>query len=846
MASTERPASLRFAEFELRPQERLLLRDGQPLALGRRAFEVLLVLAAKPGELVSKDDLLTQAWPGLVVEEGNIAAQVLALRKALGPQAIATVPGFGYRFTLRLDDGAAPAAEAPSNPPAPEAPRGAAAVPPGLRLFGRAQELARLQSALQTPGLLTVIGPSGVGKTRLARALLDGFGSGAGHWLDLAALNDATQLLPALARLLNRPSPGAAGVSALAPHLGREDLLVLDNAEHMVGPVAELVAALRAAWPQGRLLVTSQVPLHLADERIEPLEPLAVQEQGWDDGAIGLMVARIAAADSRIALGPEQVPLLGRLCAQLDGLPLGIEMAAARVPLLGLQGVFDALGERFAMLRRGLRDAPSRHQTLHAALDWSYALLEPEEQRLFRALGVCNGGFSLELMQAVAAVPEGDAEARWQAIDTLGALVERSLVVAEIAHPPRYRLLETMRAYALEQLAQAQEEAPARSLHGHAMVKHMLAAAAATYGGAPGGQAQGQAAAVREFDNYREAMTWALQHDPECAVRMSVAALNSLVYTAMLGETAHWLAACEPVLGGLPLPTQAKWWGEQARALITLRRGPQAIAAAIQAGRLSRELGDDAGRFHAAISVVRACTRYQPEVAPALAEMEDVVQHAPAAVRARLGVNAAGTRAVACELQGDLEGALRHREDERRLALARDMVESACAAESNIVALLAQLGRAEEALPRARAALGQATRAGSLNATYLHAYLVELLLRLGRLDEALQEAPQALHLARRDQVFDVCVTLCQVLAGRSRHAAAAQWLGHALQQFDAAGQSLPAHELAELQGLLDGMNATLGAREVERLVEQGRGLSVEQADALLVQAAATAAGPAHG
>ncbi len=151
-------------------------------------------------------------------------------------------------------------------------------------------------------------------------------------------------------------------------------------------------------------------------------------------GALALFVDRVRAADSRYPLGAAAVPLMRQLCAHLDGLPLALEMAAARVPLLGLQGVCDALGERFAVLRRGRRDGPARHRTLHAALDWSFGLLPAEEQRLFCALGVFAGGFTLELAVAVTG---RQAESRWDVIDRIAALVDRSLVSVGPEDPPR-------------------------------------------------------------------------------------------------------------------------------------------------------------------------------------------------------------------------------------------------------------------------------------------------------------------------------------------------------------------------------------------------------------------------
>ncbi|MFT3956054.1 MAG: winged helix-turn-helix domain-containing protein [Piscinibacter sp.] len=531
-----------FDRFELQPLQRRLLRDGEPVVLRARAFDLLLVLVERAGSLVTKGELLDQVWSGRVVEENNIAAQIVGLRKTVGNELITTVPGRGYRFTATVRQGSAPAAAAASAAAArPAAPR----PPPGPQLFGREPDRQRLEAALHPGACVTLVGPGGVGKTALARAVAARRAVERTAWVDLAALADAAQLNGALCRALGIPSHGSADETraALAAALdGGEQLLVLDNAEHVVDAVAAQVGLLREAAPTLAVLVTSQMPLRIAAEQVQPLDPLAPPAEALSDdealaaASVQMLLERVRAADPRFQVDREALPLLRQLCTRLDGLPLALEMAAPMVPLLGLSGVLAALDQRLAALRRGRRDAPARHQTLHAAMQWSHDLLEPPGRRALRRLAVFASGFSLELAVAVSG-DEGDD--RWALIDTLAELVDRSLVTILHEDPPRYRLLETMRAYALEQLDASGERDAVRSRALRTLCTTMAQAVAG----------QVDAVAVRELGNVPEALAWARAHDPAAAVELTLAASAVATWTPWLGEAAAWVEACEPLIG---------------------------------------------------------------------------------------------------------------------------------------------------------------------------------------------------------------------------------------------------------------------------------------------------------
>lgn len=474
----------RFGRFELQPDERRLLVDGEPVTLGARAFDVLVLLAEQAGHLVTKNQLMDRVWPGVIVEEHNIATQVSGLRKVLGGDVITTVPGRGYRFTARLLPADAGVAQPAAQPAAPAATRAAVSgsAAPRLRtnlpatltaLIGREAERQALQQSLERHRLVTLIGAGGNGKSLLAQHVLQGLASHFVHgvcWVDLtllapgASAADIAAVTGAALGVVAARGDALAGLAAAA--MPMEIQLVLDNAEHLLAATAEMSSALLAAAPGLRLLVTSQAPLRLADEVLFRLDGLAqpAPDTALDDalafGAVALFVERARALDRRFTLDAGNTATVCRLCSALDGSPLAIELAAARLPLLGLSALARALNDRLALLTRGAVDRPERQQALRATLDWTHGLLGAEQQAVFRRLAVFVGAARLDAIEAVAAGPQLD---RWAVVDALADLVDRSLVaVVETAAGPRYRLLETPRAYAVDQLHNAGEGAQVR------------------------------------------------------------------------------------------------------------------------------------------------------------------------------------------------------------------------------------------------------------------------------------------------------------------------------------------------------------------------------------------------
>lgn len=463
-----------FPPYCLLPLQRQLLREGLPMKLGARAFDVLLALIERHERTVAKSELLDLVWPKLVVEVNNLEVQVVALRKLLGYAAIATVPGRGYRFTLPLQRSAGPVPDALEGP-APLRPMRKPARPRlpggGSPLFGREQDVQRLEALVASHRLITVAGPTGIGKTRLALALAQArlaLGEDV-WWVDLAPMTDTALIAHALAVALGLGPGGASdNLQAVMDALeGTSALIVLDNAEHLLEGVSSFVVQLKRDVPGVRLLITSQEPLRVEDECVYRPEPLSLPagdepERIAASAAVALFVARAQAVDRRFDLGANGT-LVADICRRLDGLPLAIELAAARLPMLGILGLRDKLDQRFHILTSGRRSSLRRHQTLLGALEWSYQLLSPPEQTVLRSLSVFAGGFTLEAAQQIA--EDEPLLDRWDVLEHLGALIEKSLVAVDGDEAPRYRLLETTRLFALERLIESGAATLARSRH---------------------------------------------------------------------------------------------------------------------------------------------------------------------------------------------------------------------------------------------------------------------------------------------------------------------------------------------------------------------------------------------
>ncbi|NRF72403.1 winged helix-turn-helix domain-containing protein [Aquincola sp. S2] len=618
----------RSGRFELRPVERQLIVDGTPAALGARAFDLLLALHEHRDRTVPKSELMDTVWPGLVVEENNLQVQVSALRKLLGPQAIATIPGRGYRFALAAD-AEQPPRERSTAPRSTSAQASLAALPGSPEcLFGRDDDLAALARLLSEHRLVTVLGAGGIGKTTLALAAARGQALHCAKvaWVELAPLADPLLIPGTIAQVLQLPigagDPVAALVRSIEPlHV----LLVLDNAEHLVAAVAGLAEALLAGAPGVRLLVTSQAPLKVEGEWLFRVGPLAVPEAGtpFDQalgyGAVALFDERARAADRRFVLGADNVDLVIDLCRRLDGLALAIRLAASRVAQFGLAELHARLAEPLKLLAGGSRSGPTRQQTLRATHDWSHRLLAPVEQVVFRRLGVFAGDFTLA---SAAAVAGDETHDEWSVIEALATLVDRSLVVLDEREDPRYRLLQSARDYALERLDESGEAQALRTRHGARMLRLMEQSLDDETSGMP--DREWLARYGCELDDLRAAIDWSKAHDPAMAVALVGASLNLFTMLGLLqAARAHSDELEHQVVEATPALAAARFWS--LRSLVVQVVSRQASEdAALKAVECFRSSGHRLG-LHRALAFVVSTTLLPAEKKHEMVqEMQDI------------------------------------------------------------------------------------------------------------------------------------------------------------------------------------------------------------------------------
>jgi predicted ATPase/DNA-binding winged helix-turn-helix (wHTH) protein len=643
----------RFGRAELRPDERVLLIDGNPVALGARAFDLMLALVERRERVVTKHELLEVVWPGLVVEEQNLYVHINAIRKLVGPHAIATIPGRGYRFAATIEAVAEPTvSQQPTPAPVATAEPLKTSLPRNLTpLVGRDADVHELVAQMLRHPLVTVVGLGGMGKSSLAREVLrevaPRFAWGV-CWVELGTLaadSSADETVPtAIAVGLGlRPSRHdslATLVEAVTP---LEVLIALDNAEHVQPAVARVVEAVLQFAPRVRFLVTSQIPLNAKGEQLCRLGPLSwpservTAAEAIRHGAVALFVARAQAQDRRFALSDENVDHVVTLCRNLDGLPLAIELAAGRFASLGLRQLCAALDQRLRLLTQSPEGAPARQQTLRASLEWSHSLLHTNEQKVLRRLAVFVGSASLEAIKQVAS---DEALDEWAVLDALGVLVDRSFVtVIDEDETPRYRLLDTPRALALERLAASGELPAVRARHA-AAVRELFERGYADLWSGRVGVEDTFARLEPELDNARAAFAWARVHEPLCAVALCGSLLGACPYPSIPDRLAMW-QAIEPLLtSDVPIALRARAAFEASTVASNLQ-GTATRAYVELAVRQFRELGDRFMLYRALAKLVRLIARQDAAAAnAALTEMRTLEDPGWPAIRLQRGAEA--------------------------------------------------------------------------------------------------------------------------------------------------------------------------------------------------------------
>jgi predicted ATPase/DNA-binding winged helix-turn-helix (wHTH) protein len=531
-----------FGRFQLQPDKRRLLKEGATVSLRPRAFDLLAVLVERAGHLVTKDELLDQVWPKMVVEEAALHVQVSALRKILGADAITTVSGRGYQFTLSVTKG---------DGEANRASRSKHNLPYQLTSFiGREQEIAQLEELVTANRLVTLTGAGGAGKTRLAiqvaRRLTDAFPDGV--WLvELAALSDPGLVPQAVAQALAlADQPARPVIETLSEYLASKKLLlVLDNAEHLLEGCVQLVYLILRRSPHVTLLVTSRERLGMAGELTYRVPSLTVPGPGDNFGPEALLAyegmrlfvdrARLLRPDFSVT--SENAASLASICFRLDGIPLAIELAAPRLRSMSVEELSQRLDHRFALLTDGSRTALPRHRTLRSMIDWSYDLLTDVEQAMLRRAAVFADGWTLAAAEHVCT---GDGIESANTIDLLESLADKNLVsVEEHDGTTRYRMLETIRQYALDRLREAGEEAQGRNRH---FVCYLALAEESFEPLGCREQRECLDRIAREIDNFRAALTWTIEQKLPDAFRMVPENYRSWVRRVHVAEAREWFS----------------------------------------------------------------------------------------------------------------------------------------------------------------------------------------------------------------------------------------------------------------------------------------------------------------
>ncbi len=542
------PRSFVFGPFVLVPERQLLLHGETSVRIGGRALDILTALVERPGEVVSKRQLMASAWPSVVVEEGNLKVNMAALRRALDDDAgaaryIATVTGRGYRFVAPVLATAA-TGTSPASGPGTTATRSHNLPIATTRTIGRADIIETLLHDLEASRLVSIVGTGGIGKTKVALAVAErAVGSFRdGVWLvDLALLKHPDLLPDTIATAIGFAAHSPHMLAALVGFLrNREMLLVLDSCEHVVDAVASVADRILADAAGVRILATSRESLRIKGERVRRLPGLAAPpatpglsaESAITYPAIRLFVDRATDRLESFRLGDAEAPVVAEICRRLDGLALAIELAATRIDAFGVHGLRDQLEHRFRLLQ-GRWAGVERHRTLMETLDWSHDLLSGSEQAMLRRLSTFAGAFGLDSALAIA----GDSQIdRARLVDDIANLVAKSLLAAEVHDTGvEYRQLDTTRAYAWEKLVARGEVETIRQRHAEHVLDLARQAASAGERLSP---EDWRARYAPRIGDVRAALNWATTGPDNAllAVRLTVAAMPFWKHLSLVEE----------------------------------------------------------------------------------------------------------------------------------------------------------------------------------------------------------------------------------------------------------------------------------------------------------------------
>src|SRR6266404_476810 len=532
---------LSFGPFELSIGNRLLTNGAKVVPLGARAMDLLIVLVEQANKVVARRTLIERVWPKRGAEQVSLRVHISALRKALeqsdpGRRYIANVPGRGYSFVV-------PVTSSQTSGDLKSSSR--SRLPARLmRMLGRRDALAAIQIKLAEQKFVTIVGPGGIGKTTVAIAVaheMSAIFDGQVHFVDLGALGGASLVAPAVATALGVSVQTNNVVPALIDRLQEKPtLIVLDCCEHLIDGASAFAEELIRRVPTLHLLATSREAMRVEGEHVFELCELACPPE---DGslsaqdalqypAVQLLVDRVRAVRGDFELVDADAPIAAGICRRLDGIPLAIELAAGRVDIFGLSKTASLLDDRLNLSWVGRRTAPAKHQTLNAALEWSYDLLGEAEKRVLGRLSVFAGGFTFEAAVAVVADETIDEA---NVSDCVWELRSKSMIAAQ-GQGARLRLLDTTLAFASRRLAKSDEE-------NHCRRRHALYFCDLFKQGASMDMPERLRELGGEVDNLRAALNWAFSVEGDAKIGVELAAASACTWIAMalLTECREWM-----------------------------------------------------------------------------------------------------------------------------------------------------------------------------------------------------------------------------------------------------------------------------------------------------------------